>query len=92
MKGLHFVHLNIRSLLPKLDELRILARNTRAACICITETWLNNTVFDSEIQIAGYDIRREDRSRHGGGVCIYIRSDLAFNQLDEPSHEELEAT
>ena len=91
-KGLHFVHLNIRSLLPKLDELRILARNIRAACICITETWLDNTVFDSEIQIAGYDIRRKDRSRHGGGVCIYIRSDLAFNQLDELSHEELEAT
>ena len=91
-KGLHFVHLNIRSLLPKLDELRILARNTRAACICITETWFDNTVFDSEIQIAGYDLRRKDRSCHGGGVCIYNRSDLAFNQLDELCHEELEAT
>ena len=56
-KGLHFVHLNIKSLLPKLEELHILARNTRAACICITEIWLDNTVFDSEIQIAGYDIR-----------------------------------
>ena len=57
-----------------------------------TGEWLDNTVFDSEIQIAGYDILRKDRSRHGGGVCIYIRSDLAFNQLDELSHEELEAT
>ena len=78
--------------MPKLDGLRILARNTRAACICITETWIDNTVFASEIQIAGYDIRRKDQSRHGGGVCIYIMSDLAFNQLDELSHEELEAT
>ena len=25
-------------------------------------------------------------------VCIYIRSDLAFNELDELSNEELEAT
>ena len=49
-------------------------------------------MFDSEIQIAGYDIRRKDRSRHDDGVCIYIRSDLAFNQIDELSHDELEAT
>ena len=62
-KGLHFVHLNIRSLLPKVDELRLLARNTRAACICITETWLNGTVYDSEIKIDNYVVRRQDRNR-----------------------------
>ena len=59
-KGLHFVHMNIRNVLPKLDELRILARKTKDACVCITETWLDNTVFDSEIQIAGYDVWRKD--------------------------------
>lgn len=90
-KGLHFVHLNIRSLLPKLDELRIIARNSRAACICITETWLDETVFDLEIQLENYSLRRKDRNRHGGGVCIYVRSDLAFNPLDQLSHEDLEA-
>lgn len=89
-KGLHFVHLNVRSLLPKLDELRILARNTRAACICITETWLDESIFDSEIE--NYIVRRKDRNRQGGGVCIYVRSDLAFNPLDDLLHEELEAT
>ena len=91
-KGLHFIHLNIRSLPPKLDELRIIARNTRAACICITETWLDETVLDSEIQIQNYSIRRKDRNRHGGGVCIYVRTDLAFNPLDQLSHDNLEAT
>lgn len=91
-KGLHFVHLNIRSLLPKIDEVRMLARNTRAACICMTETWLDETVFDSEIQIDNYVLRRQDRNRHGGGVCIYVRSDLSFNPRDDLSHDELEAT
>ena len=91
-KGLHFVHLNIRSLLPKLDELRIIARNTRAVCICITETWLDETVLDSIIQIQNYNIRRKDRNRHGGGVCIYVRTDLALNPLGQLSHDNLEAT
>ena len=88
--GLHFVHLNIRSLLLKRGELRIIARNTRAACICITETWLDETVFDSEIQIQNYSIRRKDRNRHGDGVCIYVRTDLAFNPLDQLSHGNLD--
>ena len=39
-KGLNFIHLNTRSLLPKLDELRILAANTKVAVIGITESWL----------------------------------------------------
>ena len=81
----------MRSLLPKIDELRILARDSRAACICVTETWLDGLVFDSEIHIDNYSVRRKDINRHGGGVCLYIRSDLAFNGLDELPHDEIEA-
>ena len=42
-KGLHFIHLNINSLLPKIDELRYIAKNSNAAVIGISETkqhWL----------------------------------------------------
>ena len=90
--GLHFVHLNTRSLLPKIDERRILAKNTNAACICVTETWLDGTIFDSEISIENYTVRRNYRNRQVDGVCVYIRSDLAFNTLDDISHHEIEAT
>ena len=41
-KGLHFIHLNINILLPKIDELRYLV-------IGISETKLDNTVYDSEV-------------------------------------------
>ena len=74
-KCLHVVHLTIRSLLSKTDELRILARDTRAASICITETWLDGTIFDSEIHIDNYFVRRNNRNRHGDGVCLYIRGE-----------------
>ena len=70
----------------------MLARNTRAACICMTETWLDESVFDSEVQIDSYVLRRQDRNRHGGVVCIYIRSDLSFNPRNDLSHDEIEAT
>ena len=40
------------------------------------ETRLNSTIPDSMIHIDGYDIIRKDRSRNGGGVCIYIRNTI----------------
>ena len=82
-KGLNFIHLNTRSLLPKLDELRILAANTKVAVIGITESWLDASVTDSEINITDYSILRRDRNREGGGVCIYIRNDFIFKLRDD---------
>ena len=39
-KGLHFLHLNINSIMPKLHELKTIAANTKAAIIEITESKL----------------------------------------------------
>ena len=47
-KGLHILHLNVRSLPNKLDELRRVARLTKAAIIGITETWLDDCIRDPE--------------------------------------------
>ena len=81
-KELHFFHLNINSLLPKIDELRTVARDTKSAIIALTESKLDATIFDSEISISGYNVLRKDRNRHGGGVTCYIRSDISFNILN----------
>ena len=78
-KGLHFLHININSLLPKIDELKCIANKTKAAIIGITESKLDHTVSDLEVNLPGYDILRCDRNRNGGGVACYIRKDLCFN-------------
>ena len=77
--GLHFLHININSLLPKIDELKGIANKTKAAIIGITESKLDHTVSDLEVNLPGYDILRCDRNRNGGGVACYIRKDLCFN-------------
>ena len=74
-KGLHFMHLNI-----KIDELRYFPRSSNAAVIGITEMKLDNTVFDSEVAVGGYNIVRNDRNRNGGGVACYIRNNICFNR------------
>ena len=79
-RGIHILHLNVRSLIPKLEELRNVAKETKAAVIGLSETWLDDSVFNTEIVIDGYSIFRHDRSRNGVGVCAYIKNDLVFRQ------------
>ena len=78
-KDLHFLHININSLLPKTDELKCIANKTKAAIIGIMESKLDHTVPDLEVNLPGYDILQCDRNRNGGGVACHIRKDLCFN-------------
>ena len=78
-KRLHFIHLNVNSLLPKIDELRNIAKLSNAAVIGIRESKLDDSVFSSEIHFDNYNTLRCDRNKHGGGVVCYIRNDLSFD-------------
>ena len=91
-KGLHFLHANARSIFHKLPELKLLAKQSNAAAIAITETWLDDKYTDACVSIDGYNLIRRDRDGHAGGVCAYIREDLAYNDrsdLNNPGLEDL---
>ena len=40
---------NVRSLIPKIDELEVVANVNEADIICITETWLTPDIPDSAL-------------------------------------------
>ena len=44
-KGIHLIHLNIKSLLPKIDEIRHIAERTKAAVTGMTESKLDQSIF-----------------------------------------------
>ena len=68
-----FCHLNVRSLLNKMDELRsVLQCAKRPVVFGISETWLNSSVLDNEVVIPTYDLYRRDRNSNGGGVLVYV--------------------
>ena len=66
-------------MLPKIDELRHIARLTNAAVIGISESKLDDSVSTLDIQIDEFDLFLCDRNKHGGGVACYIRNDLNYN-------------
>ena len=80
-RGLHFIHLNINSLLSKIEELRYIAKSTYATVIGICECKLGASVWDPEISIDNYKILHFDRNRQGGGVVCYVKNDLSYNTL-----------
>ena len=59
--------------MPKIEEVRFIAKSSKAAVIGIAETKLDGTIFDAELYIEGYSIVRCDRDRKGGGVAFYIK-------------------
>ena len=89
-KGLHFLHLNVRSILPKMSEVRYLAKESTAAVLGFSETWVDDTVTDSEMNIDGYTLYRKDRCRNGGGVCCYVRNDLSSTRRKDMESNNLE--
>ena len=78
-KVLHFIYLDINSLLRKIEELRYIAQFTAVIGIC--ESKLDASVLDPEISIDNYKILRCDRNRQGGGVACYARNYLSYNTL-----------
>ena len=78
---LKIFYFNARSLLPKLDELRLLTICHSPDVICIVESWLAPDILDSELTLPGYTVFRLDRNRHGGGVAVYVRSSLSPSVL-----------
>ena len=77
-KGIHLIHLNVNNLLPRIDEIHYIAERTNAAVIGITESKLNKSIFQSDIQIDNYDLLQCDRNRNGGGVACYVRSEISY--------------
>ena len=85
---LNIVYYNARSLLPKLNDLHLIAESVSPDVICIVETWLCGDISDSEIALQGYLVHRADRNRHGGGVLIYTKDSFVCNVLNP--HDSLE--
>ena len=88
-KGLKIVHLNIRSLLPKIEQIRTLLSQYKIDIMTISETWLNSYIDDKLIAISGYTLLRQDRQgeeakTRGGGLISYIIQGKAMHVKDLP--------
>ncbi len=73
-----------------MDELRVLISNSTIDILAINESKIDDSVFDNEINIIGYNMIRNDRNRFGGGVVLYIRDTISFSERKDLVPEPLE--
>ena len=76
VKGFKIGMLNIRSLWPNLDELRIHFANFDVIGIC--ESWLNPSMPSQMVNLYKHKMFRLDRTsgKRGGGLVIYVAEEL----------------
>lgn len=77
--------LNVRSLLPKIDEIHMFIGSSNAVIICFTESWLDCFICDLDIE--NYMVLMKDHNCNRGGVCVLIRADICFNERIDIKHE-----
>ena len=54
--------------------------------LAVSESWLNSSVTNAELEIEGYNLIRLDRPKHrAGGVCVYVRRSLKSKVLKDLS-------
>lgn len=91
LKGLQLVHLNLCSIVKKIDLFReTVLHNSNINVCCISESWLKPHHDDSFVTMKGYNSFRLDRCRvnahgsftHVGGLLKYVRDYLHAVQLD----------
>ena len=80
-------HLNVRSLMPSLDDVMVTLNTEHLDILCVSETWLRETIDSRFIVFPGYKLLRRDRDvsdggkRRGGGVAIIYRETMRVEQL-----------
>ena len=64
--------------MPHLDELRVFISDNKPHIIGITETKIDSTIQNIDIEIDDNVIERNDRAKHGGGVALYMRKSINY--------------
>jgi exonuclease III len=90
-RGFKMAMLNVASLLKHLDEIRLLLHNKYLDVLAVNETRFDSTISDGIVSIEGYDVLRADRDRNGGGVCIYVRCHINYENRPDLVPTDLEA-
>ena len=88
LKGISFCCLNVRSLMLKIDSIKLILQRSNIDCLVLNETFLNKSITDLEISIDGYDCHRFDRTaesgKHsGGGIVAYVNNKYDFHPITD---------
>ena len=95
-KGIHICNLNIRHILPKIDDIRItLSSENGPDILGMCETFLKKNNPDSQLSINGFNFMRKDRTdiqdKAGGGLLLYYKQSLQVTRRNDLEISNIES-
>ena len=79
-KGLAFASLNVNSLLLHKDEIKNVVKEKSLHVLALNETRLDDKLAGDLLQLDGYTLYREDQTRNGGEVAVYVSNSLKHSR------------
>ena len=73
------MHLIINNFQPKIDEIYCIATQANASIIGISESKLDSSILNREVDIEDYDLIRVDHSSRRDAVACYFRKLSSYN-------------
>ena len=81
VKGFKLAHLNVRSIVKKMDQIRVLLAGSSIDIFTISESWLKPHLSTNLIGLEGYQVFRLDRraenkskGKGGGGLVTFVNN------------------
>lgn len=88
--SLKIMHLNINGLRNKIHELANCLMYQAPDVLALSESRLDSAVPDSLLRIEGYNFIRKDRTRPGGGLVVYFKTQFNASVDNSLSLDECE--
>lgn len=94
-RGLKFTHLNVCSVINKIEELRLLLKHHKGIHLLAgTESHLTSRTLDAEIEFHGYNLFRADRKgtgSTGGGILVYLDDSISAIRKSDLERDSVES-
>ena len=83
-------HLNINLLRNRFESIKPII-SPDFDIFLVSETNLDKSFRSNQFSISGYRMFRKDKNCSGGGLCIYVKENIASKQLNLHLDKETEA-
>ena len=87
LRGISFGALNVCSIVRKMTDVVTLLSSSELSYLGLSETWLNDSIANCELEIEGYNMYRYDRDlgtgrRGGGGILVYTVANRTLEEIE----------
>ena len=83
-------HQNVRGLKGKLQLLSLFILKHSIKMFDVSETFMNDSIPSSSVNITGYNFERKDRESAGEGVGFFVKNNIVYRRRNDLETQDIE--